>query len=260
MDSVIKIIVATHKKYWMPSDSCYLPLHVGKRKGHGIGYEGDDTGDNISAKNPYYCELTGLYWSWKNLQTDYLGLVHYRRHFSVKPWWYRMTHSKEECVLTEAELQKLLQKYDVILPKRRNYFIENIREHYVHTHYKEPLEEMERLLAESYPEYVNTYNKVMKRKQAHMFNMYIMRRDLSDAYCEWIFELLGQLEPRIDISGYSPFQARVYGRLSELLFNVWIEQNVTSFRSIPVIYMEEINWLHKGYRFLKSKFMNQLYD
>ncbi len=255
-----KIIVATHKKYWMPSDSCYIPMHVGRCSGRDIGYPGDDTGDNISAKNPYYCELTGLYWSWKNLDTDYLGLAHYRRHFSAKPWWYRLTHTKKECVLTEQELEKLLTKYDVILPRRRNYVIENIRDHYLHTHYKEPLEEMERLLAECYPEYVETYGRVMRRRTACMFNMYIMRRDLSDAYCEWIFDLLKQLEPRIDISGYSPFQARVYGRLSELLFNVWIEQNVTSYKSIPVLYMEDAKWLRKGWRFLKSKMMNQLYD
>ena len=25
----IKIIVATHKKYWMPSDPVYFPIHVG---------------------------------------------------------------------------------------------------------------------------------------------------------------------------------------------------------------------------------------
>ncbi len=255
-----KIIVATHKRYWMPSDSCYIPMHVGKENSHDIGYLGDDTGENISSKNPYYCELTGLYWSWKNMDADYLGLAHYRRHFSAKSWWYRRTHSKEECVLTDAELQKLLSGYDAILPRRRNYLIENIREHYVHTHYKEPLEEMERLLAQMYPEYVDTYHQVMKRKKAHMFNMYIMRRDLSDAYCEWIFPLLEKLESRIDISDYSPFQARVYGRLSELLFNVWIEQNVTSYKSIPVIYMEDARWIHKGLRFLKSKLMNQLYD
>ena len=63
----IKIIVATHKKYWMPSDDIYLPVHVGKKGKTDLGYQGDDTGDNISDKNTNYCELTGLYWAWKNL-------------------------------------------------------------------------------------------------------------------------------------------------------------------------------------------------
>ena len=80
----IKIIVATHKKYDMPKDSCYLPIHVGKEEKKDIGYIGDNTGENISKKNPYYCELTGMYWAWKNLNSDYVGLVHYRRHFRGK--------------------------------------------------------------------------------------------------------------------------------------------------------------------------------
>ena len=78
----IKIIVAAHKKYRMPADQCYLPLHVGKKGKADLGYQGDDVGDNISEKNPYYCELTGLYWAWKNLDADYIGLAHYRRHFA----------------------------------------------------------------------------------------------------------------------------------------------------------------------------------
>lgn len=253
----------------MPADSCYLPLHVGRykasRKGLDIGYTGDDTGDHISQKNPYYCELTGLYWCWKNQPADYLGLAHYRRQYSVKPWLFRKFHTKQESVMTAAELDRLLDKYDVILPKKRNYVIENIREHYLHTHYREPLEAMEQLLREEYADYVPYYEKVMRRRSAHMFNMYVMRRDLSDAYCAWIFELLEKLEPRInaDVCSYSPFQARVYGRLSELLFNAWLEKNVKKrYRviSIPVVYMEEVNWIRKGWRFLKSKFMNQLYE
>ena len=84
----VKIIVATHKKYEMPQDAMYLPLHVGaegKTDQNGnpldLGYQKDNTGENISNKNAAYCELTGLYWAWKNLDTDYTGLAHYRRHF-----------------------------------------------------------------------------------------------------------------------------------------------------------------------------------
>ena len=84
----VKIVVATHKKYEMPKDGMYLPLHVGaegKKDSNGnaldLGYQKDNTGENISKKNASYCELTGLYWAWKNLKDDYIGLEHYRRHF-----------------------------------------------------------------------------------------------------------------------------------------------------------------------------------
>ena len=82
------IVVATHKKYRMPKDPLYLPVHVGAEgkkdaKGNPLdfGYQKDNEGDNISIKNPRYCELTGIYWAWKNLDSDYIGLVHYRRYF-----------------------------------------------------------------------------------------------------------------------------------------------------------------------------------
>lgn len=77
----IKVIVAAHKKYQMPKDELYLPLQVGSALHDSIGYARDNDGDNISDKNPNFCELTGLYWAWKNLDADAVGLVHYRRHF-----------------------------------------------------------------------------------------------------------------------------------------------------------------------------------
>ena len=81
--SKIDIIVVSHKSYKMPSFSIYLPLEVGadSRDEHFFELK-DNTGNNISNKNPYYCELTGLYWAYKNLNDyDILGLVHYRRYF-----------------------------------------------------------------------------------------------------------------------------------------------------------------------------------
>ena len=78
----IRIIVAAHKPYQMPKDDIYLPLHVGHAGKPDIGFQGDDTGENISTKNANYCELTGLYWAWKNLDADYIGLAHYRRYFA----------------------------------------------------------------------------------------------------------------------------------------------------------------------------------
>ena len=79
----IKILVAAHKEYRMPKDPMYLPIQVGAEGKRSFGYQRDDTGENISSANPRMCELTAIYWAWKNLDADYVGLVHYRRHFTV---------------------------------------------------------------------------------------------------------------------------------------------------------------------------------
>ena len=63
----VKIFAMTHKKFDVPGDAMYIPLHVGhKNAAEDFGYPGDDTGDNISDLNCYYAELSGVYWVWKN--------------------------------------------------------------------------------------------------------------------------------------------------------------------------------------------------
>lgn len=111
MEFSVKVVVATHKKYQMPDNELYLPLHVGaegKFDDQGnpldLGYLKDNTGDNISEFNSSFCELTGLYWAWKNLNSDYIGLVHYRRHFSMKK------KPGVENILTLSELNPYLEQ------------------------------------------------------------------------------------------------------------------------------------------------------
>ena len=255
----IKIIVAAHKKYWMPSDSIYLPVHVGaegKTDENGAqldpGYIKDNTGDNISSKNKNYCELTGLYWAWKNLDADYIGLAHYRRHFTR-----RNRGNKKDRPIAGAELEKLLNRYDVLLPKKRNYFIESNYSQYVHAHHAIDLDTTREIISERHSEYLKAYDASMKRTTGHRFNMFIMKRDKFDAYCEWLFDILFELEKRLDISEYSANDARVFGFVSERLLDVWINTNGVNYKEIPYVFMENQNWLAKGGSFLKRKFIKR---
>ena len=171
----IKVIVATHKQYRMPSDNCYMPLHVGKQGKVDLGYLGDDSGDSISEKNGHYCELTGLYWAWKNLKSDYIGLVHYRRYLANR-WRKRMFWKRDPfySVLTKKEIEQLLKKTDIILPAKRHYFIESLYSHYSHTHYEEHLIITRNILEQTNPAYLEAYDRIMKKRSGHMFNMFIM--------------------------------------------------------------------------------------
>lgn len=246
----IKIIVATHKKYWMPADDIYIPIHVGREGKQDIGYQGDNTGDNISSKNVNYCELTGLYWAWKNLEADYLGLAHYRRHFTVKG----AKGMKKERIIQKAQLEKLLEKTDILLPSPRNYYIETNYSQYVHAHHREDLDYTRGIIQEKYPKYIKAYDESMKRTTGHRFNMFIMKQDKFDAYCEWLFDVLFELERRLDISQYNKNDARVFGFVSERLLDVWIETNGYDYKNLPYIFMEKQNWFVKGLNFVKRKF------
>ncbi len=256
MQDKIKIIVATHKKYQMPSSDLYLPLQVGAKGKEKLGYQTDDTKDNISAKNSSFCELTGLYWAWKNLSADYIGLVHYRRYFASK------TRKKDKfsAILTKEEALKYLENYDIIVPKKRKYWIETIYSHYKHTHYVETLDETIKIIQKLYPEYTESLNKTLKRTYMYAFNMFIMKKEYLDEYCTWLFKILFALEKKMKNKKYDAFHARFYGRISEILFNVWLNYKGYQYKEIPFIYMEKINWWKKGTSFLKAKFFGKKYD
>ena len=255
------IVVATHKKYDMPSDKLYLPVRVGSTLADDdFGYQRDDEGENISKKNPYYCELTALYWAWKNLDADYIGLAHYRRHFALKRTRAKTPKGRLRSVLKKKELDAILADNDIVLPKKRNYYIENLYDHYAHTMYSEPLDELRKIIMEEYPEYYAEMRRLEKRKTAHIFNMFIMRRDVLDGYCSWLFEVLGKLEKVTDPTIYDAFHARFYGRLSEWLLDVYIRTHKLKYIELPVVYMEDINWIKKGSDFLAAKVLGKKYE
>ena len=257
----IKIIVATHKKYQMPEDQMYFPVQVGAEGKTKIEeYTQDNTGNNISLKNPYFCELTGLYWAWKNLEAENIGLVHYRRYFTNKKKIPKEENEKFKIVLTQKETEELLKKTDIILPKKRKYYIENLYSHYEHTMYIGPLDETRRIIEEKCPEYLGEFDKLLKRTSAHMFNMFIMKKEILDEYCTWLFDILFELEKRTDASKYDSFHARFYGRISELLLDVWVNKNKIKYEEVKVMDMQNVNWLKKGTSFLKAKFTGKKYE
>lgn len=255
------IVVATHKQYEMPKDKLYLPVRVGAALADDdFGYQRDDEGDNISAKNPYYCELTALYWAWKNLKADYIGLAHYRRHFAMKRSRARTPHGRLKSVLKTNELNALLSDYDIILPKKRNYYVVNLYDHYANTMYVEPLDELRKIIMSEYPEYYAEMRKLEKRKTAHIFNMFIMRKDIFDDYCSWLFEILGKLEKVVDATKYNAFHARVYGRLSEWLLDVYIRTKKLNYAEIPVVNIEGESFVKKGIGYVTSKALGKKYE
>lgn len=89
--------------------------------------------ENISNVPPYYCELIGLYWAWKNLDCDYLGLVHYRRYFTKMTKKYNESINIDDVILNRYEIEELLENSEVIVPKRRKYYIETLYSHYDYT-------------------------------------------------------------------------------------------------------------------------------
>lgn len=250
--SRINIVVAAHKPYWMPTDAMYTPVQVGAFNSEPIqGFQPDNVGENISEKNPRYCELTALYWAWKNSNADYIGLVHYRRHFAGKG-------DKGTLVLSEAE--ELLARSDVVLPKKRNYYIETVGAHYAHTFDQTHLEVVKKALKRYSPQMIDAFEKHLNEKTGHIWNMAIMQRNILDEWCDWLFTILNYVEQLIDFKDMTPFEARVMGRLSERLIDPWLDFYGIEYIECPVRPIEKTNWIKKGKGFIESKMLGKKYS
>lgn len=206
-----KIFVMTHKKIESIPDTMYELLQVGSEGKEDYGYIRDNTGDNISVKNPNYCELTGIYWLWKNMNCDIIGVCHYRRFFI-----------KEETLLRKQDIERQIKETPILVPNSRYVGEEDAYIQYSKMHNEKDLQICREVICEKYPDYVDAFDYVMHTILMSIGNMWITRKNIFDRYCEWLFDILFEVEKRINIIAYDNYQKRVMGFLSERLFRVWL--------------------------------------
>lgn len=204
----IKIIVACHKADPnIREDDVYMPVHVGKalHPDFNLGFQGDDTGDNISEKNPAFCELTGLYWAWKNLpqEVEFVGLAHYRRYLDIHPQDIKKLREGHVIVSVPLVCPIILAENMAIWTSLEDVkiLVENILKLFPDT--KEAMEK-----------YLYNNNKI------YDCNMFVMNREDFDNYCSFLFKILQSCEQQIKTY---PFvrQRRVVGYLGEMILGIW---------------------------------------
>lgn len=242
------MIVASHKLAEVPSGPGYLPLHVGAAISHEyLQLQRDDDGMNISSKNASYCELTGTYWAWKNLRAPAVGLSHYRRYFDGT-----MPGPRGVGIMSAGDMERAMAAYDVVVAKPRHYVIETVESHYKHAHYGDDLEVLRRVIGKLDTQSSSALERILGGRRISLYNMFLMRRDVFEDYCEWLFSVLGKVEDEIDNSERSNYQARTFGYLGERLQNVWIEANRNRLKvgMRRVVNTDGSDALQKGLRFV----------
>lgn len=210
--------IVTHKKFEQPREKGYVSILAGAAlHGHIFGDLYDDAGDSISGKNPSYCELTALYWIWKNRNDPYIGICHYRRYFSG--YW------DDSRILTEKDALRILKNYDVILPQTAH-LSESVREEYIHNCGRaRDLDTVRKIIAEQCPSYLPYFDSYMSGHTTTYKNMMVCSKERYDEYCSWLFPILSEMEKYADFTGYSSLEKRMYGLLAERLLNVYIRKN-----------------------------------
>mgnify|MGYP002515741045 CR=1 FL=1 len=252
-----KIFLAYHKPAALLKTDIFVPIHVGRdvmieKNKDGIlsnssqkwlidNLLGDNTGDNISIKNKNYCELTSQYWVWKNIDADYVGFMHYRRHLNFNEsknyetdcWGvvsreYLDNYYISDFKLDDNSIKQLLSLYDIVTVEPwnvKNADSKNNYDHYKHSDKKLHIENYDKaldILIKKYPDYKEDVDSYNSSDVGYYTNIFIMKKDIFNDYCKWLFDILFELERVSDISNYDLQEARIYGYISEWLFGIYI--------------------------------------
>lgn len=267
----ISVYICCHKQVSMPKMKLLHPIQVGKEIAKiDLGMLSDNIGDNISKKNKNYCELTATYWIWKNVKDNIVGLCHYRRYFNfindfkkihkIKPNFAEWTGN------TADNLSHIFKTYDIILPEKpeANKHIETLYDCYKQNHFISDLDTALQIIKQKHPKEYETANKILHTEtQGYFFNMLIAKKTVFDNYAKWLFDILFELEKRIqsDVATREPYQQRVYGFLAERLMTVYIALHPElKVKVVPVIFVEEDTKVWRRYivRYWKRKILQKL--
>lgn len=237
----IKIYVSCHKECYIPKMDFLYPIQVGtalaKEEIPGILH--DNTGENISASNKRYCELTAQYWAWKNdYDSDYYGFMHYRRYFS-----FNSIHLEEDCYgnivmdgISQVNLERLCYNKQVItdLVKQNDIITvtpTNLKDigktvygHYKnfsHDHRIEDYELAVKIINRDYPELKDAVTEYSNSSWAYFCNMYIIKRNLFNQYNQWLFEVLRKHGEERSYDDYSYEENRISAFLAERLWGIY---------------------------------------
>lgn len=232
------IYVVAHKEAPIPQKTIYKSLLVGANLGNkfdGADYK-DNEGKNISEKNRSYCELTGIYWIWKNDNTsDIIGISHYRRYFSNN----YLSMSLDSCV-DEKTINKIFERYDIIVSKPAIFSDTVVNSLRVAPNYND-MKALENAIKVVCPEYSKEYNFFLNGNQYYPYNMFVMKRNDFKKYCEWLFSILDYVEKEYGNPYTDDYRIRLFGFLSERLLYVWVKHNFDSkkVKKLKVLYTEE---------------------
>lgn len=201
--------------------------------------------DNISYKNPYFCELGSLYWLWKNNQDEYKGIQHYRRVFlrsGVKFTGGYISTEKPSVfnyLISDYEIKSTLNNFDFILPQKKCLKDFSRRDELLKYIYESDLLKFLNFLKRYDSSIYNVFNTVLNSNEGHYYNMFISVSSKHDAYCKWLFGIMFEFEKKVDLEDYDDQHKRLIGYLSELMLDTFLLLNNLSFTEYRIAFLTD---------------------
>ena len=203
----------------------YKVINAGAALRDDLGYIRDDTGENISELNPYINEVTTFYWIWKNTSHTVVGVCHYRRFFQLKAGGN---------FLTEEEALDFFKEHDVLIRtirlNRGNFFRKHDALHRL------IVDIVRKNLARTYPDYLDAFDYKMNSSVIYFNNSFVMRKNIFDAYCEWLFSFM--LDSLKEILKEFPRLGRTVGYFCEAMLTVWLMKNNLRVKELRLIFKQ----------------------
>ena len=221
----LKIFVATTQILGITLPKNYQAIFLGNAKTDvPQDYIRELKGDTIVEKNPFFCELTGMYYVWKNCDLpDYIGFCHYRRYLNIAD--HPDVNQWTKCAATD-KVPTLLRDADFILPKATTYDNDyTVEKQYDVYHRKEDFDTVREVIAERCPKYLAAFDEVAASDTAYLNNIFVTTREHFARYMEWLFDILLHAEKLIAVPYDEPYQRRLFGFLAERLLNVYLRHN-----------------------------------
>ena len=270
----IKIYVSCHKDYFVPPCGLLFPVQAGAALADRQfpGKLQDNQGENISALNRYYCELTVQYWAWKNQKADWFGFFHYRRYLNLGenrggsrgPYSLHVTPSHSlmrRLGYLDGQAEQAIQRHQAVLPLPEEMGC-SAAEHYSRApfHHRADLELICRILRNTQPLFVPAMEEYLRSTRIYFGNLFVMKAGLFDGYCRWLFGLLAEFDRQKNTQGYSPQELRVDGYLAERLLGVyvtWLRGQGVSILEVPRAHFEGMEGGFPGV-YCKKRLINLL--
>lgn len=247
--SKIKIITIYFQPFKKLNHKQYLPIQSGKKQtGIELDMQGDDEGDNISELKSFG-EFTSVYWAWKHLSQDIdiVGINHYRRFFDFykigNPYYYYtnvpLDYFESLNLDVPQNILQFVKSRGVIVSKRR-YLRKSVGLQYCETHYSQHLYKVKDIISQLYGESgLSAYKEVINdRNYLFSCNLTLMRRDLFDEYCAWLFPILFKVYEESKNYPLPGYDVRTEAFLGERLWNVFLVQRKLKVKEIPFLIID----------------------
>ena len=257
MGDSICLLVACHQATFVPPHPFLHPIQTGTSLSSVYlpNVWHDNEHDNISDRNPAYCELTAVYWAWKNLRTDHIGLMHYRRYFcfdsKLKPSADGIIHlaglgdnTLEQLKYNKNHIRNILNNNDIILPcpiniyRMTHYSLLTVQEQYAASpgHDLSDLDRAVKIICRLYRDYRQDAYRYLNAENGWFFNMFIMRQAQFSAYCQWLFPILDTLYSEKP-GQEGTYEGRMVGFVAERLLGIYMTHLRRTRKDIRIAYL-----------------------